>query len=60
MYFLLKTLPFLAATCNGPMKQSAAAGIAVGILFIMATLLFCTIMNIILNTRYLKFILGKF
>lgn len=55
MYFLLKVLPHLSL-----MQFNNVEGLLIGLLLIVITLAFCIVMNTIINTKYLKWILGKF
>lgn len=55
MYFLLKLLPHLSSVIH-----KGIIGYATGVLLLFSTLVFCTIVNIVLNTKYLKWVLGKF
>lgn len=60
MYFLLKVLPALKGVFSLSYFNYLVMDIIFGILLVIAILLFCTVMNLILNTKYLKFILGNF
>lgn len=60
MYFLLKFLPAMKEVFSLSYFNYLVIDITSAILLVIATLLFCTVMNLILNTKYLKFILGKF
>lgn len=60
MYFLLKVLPAVRSIFSMSCFSYLAIDIVVGVLLVFATLLFCTVINLILNTKYLKFVLGKF
>ena len=55
MYFLLKLLPHLTSLIHGGL-----IGYVSGVLLVIATLVFCTFVNVVLNTKYFKWVLGKF
>lgn len=51
MYFLAKTLPLM---------RNVTVGFFLGVAYISFILLICVVVNKVLNTKYLKFVLGKF
>lgn len=55
MYFLLKLLPHLSGVIH-----KGTMGYATGVALVISTLVFCTIVNVVLNTKYFKWVLGKF
>lgn len=55
MYFLLKLLPHLSNVIH-----KGLIGYVSGVLLVIATLVFCTIVNVVLSTKPFKWALGKF
>lgn len=51
MYFLSKTLPLM---------RNITVGFFFGVAYVSFILLICVVVNKVLNTKYLKFVLGKF
>ena len=55
MYIILKVLPLLV----GKLSQGVMGG-TIGILLVIFTIIVCIGIDVLLNTRYLKWFLGKF